>query len=101
MDWQALRAQMPVTHHWAFFDHAAVAPLPRCAQEAMTEWATDLAAHGVANEPRWTARVQEVRQLAARLLNADPLDIAFLKNTSEGVGIVAEGVPWRPGDNVV
>ncbi len=101
MDWQALRAQMPVTRHWAFFDHAAVAPLPRTAVEAMTTWATDVAEHGVVNEPRWNARVQEVRELAARLLNADPLDIAFVKNTSEGIGIVAEGYPWRPGDNVV
>ena len=32
---------------------------------------------------------------------ADPLDIAFVKNTSEGVGIVAEGFPWQAGDNVV
>ena len=46
-------------------------------------------------------RVEEVRRLAGRLLNADPLDVAFVKNTSEGIGIVAEGFPWRPGDNVV
>src|SRR5947209_19178562 len=92
---------MPVTRHWAFFDHAAVAPIPRAAAEAMTTWATDVAEHGVANEPRWDARVREVRQLAGRLLNADPLDVAFVKNTSEGVGFVAEGFPWKPGDNVV
>jgi selenocysteine lyase/cysteine desulfurase len=92
---------MPVTHHWAFFAHAAVAPMPRCAVDAMTIWATDVAEHGVANEPRWNARVQEVRELAARLLHADPEDVAFVKNTSEGVGIVAEGIPWKPGDNVV
>src|SRR5262249_43276910 len=30
-----------------------------------------------------------------------PLDVAFVKNTSEGVGFVAEGLPWRPGDNMV
>ena len=101
MNWQTLRDQMPVTRHWVFFDHAAVAPMPRCARDALTEWANDVAEHGVANEPRWTARVREVRQLAGRLLNADPLDIAFLKNTSEGIGIVAEGFPWQPGDNLI
>ncbi len=101
MDWLALRDEMPVTRHWAFLDHAAVAPLPECARRAMGAWAEDMAGHGVAHEPHWLRRVEEVRALAARLLNSDPLDIAFVKNTSEGVGIVAEGYPWRPGDNLV
>ncbi|MCC6418400.1 MAG: aminotransferase class V-fold PLP-dependent enzyme [Gemmataceae bacterium] len=101
MDWTALRDEMPVTRRWTFLDHAAVAPLPACVHRAMVEWADDLAEHGVANEPRWLRRIEEVRGLAARLIGADPLDVAFVKNTSEGVGIVAEGYPWRPGDNLI
>jgi selenocysteine lyase/cysteine desulfurase len=101
MDWFGLREQFPVTRKWAFFDHAAVAPLSWPARRAMHEWADDLAENGDADHRRWVIRVEEVRRLAGRLLNADPLDIAFVKNTSEGIGIVAEGFPWRPGDNVV
>lgn len=101
MDWQALRNEFPVTKRWAYFDHAAVAPISGPAQRAMTEWAADVAEHGDVHEPRWVQRIDEVRRLAGRLLNADPLDIAFVKNTSEGIGIVAEGFPWRPGDNMV
>jgi selenocysteine lyase/cysteine desulfurase len=101
MDWPALRDEMPVTRHWAFFDHAAVAPLSGRAQQALTAWAADLAENGVAHDPQWVRRVGEVRELCGRLLNADPLDIAFIKNTSEGIGIVAEGYPWHSGDNVV
>ncbi len=101
MGWAKLRAEFPVTGRWAFFDHAAVAPLTARAQRAMAEWAADMAANGDVNEPRWVRRVEEVRALAGRLLNADPLDIAFIKNTSEGIGIVAEGFPWQPGDNIV
>jgi selenocysteine lyase/cysteine desulfurase len=101
MDWTALRDEFPVTRRWAFFDHAAVAPLSRPAQQALAEWADDLTDNGDADYPRWLRRVEEVRRLAGRLLNADPLDVAFVKNTSEGIGIVAEGFPWRPGDNVV
>src|SRR5438477_5212505 len=101
MDWSQLREEMPVTRHWAFFDHAAVAPLTAPARTAMKAWADDLAEHDVAHEPTWNRRVEEVRGLFGRLLNADPLDLAFIKNTSEGVGIVAEGFPWQSGDNVV
>jgi selenocysteine lyase/cysteine desulfurase len=101
MDWAALRAEMPVTRRWAFFDHAAVAPLSGCAQQALAEYAADLAENGDVHDHRWVRRIDEVRDLAGKLINAEPLDIAFVKNTSEGIGIVAEGFPWQPGDNVV
>jgi selenocysteine lyase/cysteine desulfurase len=53
------------------------------------------------HDPQWCRRVEEVRGFAGRLINADPPDIAFIKNTSEGIDIVAEGFPWKAGDNVV
>ncbi len=101
MDWAAFRAEMPVCRRWAYFDHAAVAPISLRAQNALHEWGDDLVNNGLVNERRWNARVEEVRLLAARLINAEPLDVAFVKNTSEGIGIVAEGFPWQPGDNLV
>jgi selenocysteine lyase/cysteine desulfurase len=101
MDWTALRPEFPVTRRWAFFDHAAVAPLSGRAHKALTDWAADLTENGDVYEPRWRERVEEVRRLAGRLIGAEPLDIAFVKNTSEGIGIVAEGFPWQAGDNVV
>src|SRR5579862_5923022 len=101
MNWQALRAEFPVTRRWAFFDHAAVAPLSLRAQNALVDYAADLAENGDVNDRRWLERIEQVRGLFARMLNADPPDIAFIKNTSEGIGIVAEGFPWQTGDNVV
>jgi len=101
MDWTALRDEFPVTRRWAFLDHAAVAAPSERARRALVEWADDLAANGVVAEVRWLKRVEEARQLFGRLLNADRLDVAFVKNTSEGIDFVAEGFPWRPGDNVV
>jgi cysteine desulfurase/selenocysteine lyase len=101
MDWTALRNEFPVTRRWAFLDHAAVAPISGRAQQAIVDWAADMADNGDVHEARWVQRVEAVRRLAGQLLHADPLDIAFIKNTSEGIGIVAEGFPWRPGDNLI
>jgi selenocysteine lyase/cysteine desulfurase len=101
MDWQSYRAIMPVTRRWAFFDHAAVAPLSSLAQQAMQEWAEDLTENGDVYHGRWMKRIEEVRILFGRLLNCEPVDVAFVKNTSEGVGIIAEGFPWQTGDNVL
>ncbi len=101
MDWTDLRRECPVTNRWAYFDHAAVAPLTERARRALIEYADELAGNGVVNDPERVRRIEAVRRQAALLLNADPVDIAFIKNTSEGIGIVAEGLRWRDGDNVV
>jgi selenocysteine lyase/cysteine desulfurase len=101
MDCDAFRAAMPVAKNWVYLDHAAVAPLTQRARDAMLEHADDLVRNGLVHEPHWNQRVEDVRHAAARLFNADPLDIAFIKNTCEGIGIVAEGFHWSPGDNVV
>jgi cysteine desulfurase/selenocysteine lyase len=101
MNWTRFRTEFPVTQRWAYFDHAAVAPLSGPAQRALVAWAADLTDNGDIHDSDWRRRVEEVRRLAGWLLNCDPLDLAFVKNTSEGIGIVAEGLPWQPGDNVV
>jgi selenocysteine lyase/cysteine desulfurase len=101
MDWATFRNEMPAAGRWAYFDHAAVAPLSARARAALTAWADDAVENGVVHWSAGQRQVEETRRRAARLLAADPQDMAFIKNTSEGVGIVAEGVRWRPGDNVV
>jgi selenocysteine lyase/cysteine desulfurase len=101
MEWTALRSEFPVTRRWAYFDHAAVAPISAGAQRVMAQWAADMADNGEINEPLWQPRVEEVRRQFGLLLNTDPLNLAFIKNTSEGICFVAEGYPWRPGDNMI
>lgn len=102
MDRTAFRAEFPVTRRWAFLDHAAVAPLPAPAVRALAEYAQTLAENGIAAVGEWAARTARVRGLAARLINAPAADdVFFVPNTTHGIGVVAEGFPWRPGDNVV
>jgi len=101
-DWTTFREQyFPITKHWVFLDHAAVAPLSLPAAEALRQYAEDLCQHGDAHEDDWDKRIQQVRVLAAALLHADPSEIAFVKNTSEAINFVAQGLDWRPGDNVL
>ena len=102
MDWQAIReAEFPVTEHWAYLDHAAIAPLPRRAADAMNRWASEQRDHGCINWLDWREELETVRGRAASLINADAEEIAFVTSTTMGIGLVAEGFPWRAGDNVV
>lgn len=100
-DWAGLRSQMPVALNWAYLDHAAVAPISRPAQAAIHAWANELATQGAAEWAKWARRIEGVRASAAKLLNAAEDEIALVRSTTEGINLVAEGFPWREGDNVV
>ncbi|MFQ5443690.1 MAG: aminotransferase class V-fold PLP-dependent enzyme, partial [Nitrospinales bacterium] len=56
---------------------------------------------GTTNYAGWMQEVESVRHSFARLINAKPEEVAFVKNTSEGLSIVANGIAWQEGDNVV
>ncbi len=49
----------------------------------------------------WEAKLRNLRGDLGRLIHAHPDEIAFVNSTTQGIGIVAEGFPWRVGDNVV
>lgn len=95
------RHEFPVTQNLIYLNHAAVAPLPRRAAEAMKEMAEEGCRYGSLHYDRWMAACDGVRSGAARLAAADPGEIALVKNTSEGIATVALGFPWQPGDRVV
>jgi len=102
IDWDTLReAEFPVARHWAYFDHAAVAPLPRRAGAVVRAWTEEQERDGVVGWPAREQRLEAIRDRVARLLNADRDEIAFISSTTHGIGLIAEGYPWRPGDNVV
>ena len=99
--WLQFRRMMPCAAQWSYFDHAAVAPLTRPAQAALTNWAKEFAEHGAVNWPQWAAELEHLRRRAAALMHADLSEIALIHNTTEGINLVAEGFPWQSGDNVV
>jgi len=99
--WDDFRADMPVCEQWAYLDHAAVAPIPQSAQQAIHAWADEAASHGDTVWSGWAQRMERVRVLAASMIGAAADEIALVPNTTTGISLVAEGLPWRAGDNVV
>jgi selenocysteine lyase/cysteine desulfurase len=99
--WTQFRQQMPVVDHWAFLNHAATSPIPESSRRAMTRYADEAAREGGMAWGRWNQRQHEVRALAASLINAHPDEIAIVRSTTEGINLVAEGLDWRNGDNIV
>lgn len=93
--------EFPILREMVFFNHAGVAPISGRAAKALRQFA-DQAERKAYIHSGWYKRVQEVKRLAARLINArGEEEIAFVPNTSSGIGLVARGLPWRRGDQVV
>jgi selenocysteine lyase/cysteine desulfurase len=102
IDWEDIRArEFPVARRWAYLDHAAVAPLPRRSGDVLRAWTESQEQDGVIPWPDWEQKLEGIRDRAAALLGADRDEIAFVSSTTQGIGLVAEGFPWREGDSVV
>jgi selenocysteine lyase/cysteine desulfurase len=96
------REEFLVTERWAYMNHAGVAAPPRSAAERIAAAVAEASRSGDRRWPVRNAEVERVRRLAARLLGAREVrEVAFVENTSTGLSMVAEGIDWRPGDNVV
>ncbi|MDP8976026.1 MAG: aminotransferase class V-fold PLP-dependent enzyme [Actinomycetota bacterium] len=95
------RADFPVSDRWAYMNHAGITALPGPALEAQHRCARDLAVDGGLAYPRHAERAEEVRSAAATLMGVSASDVAFVKNTTEGLGFVASGLAWQEGDRVV
>ena len=96
-----LSAEFPILDQMVFLNHAGVAPISGRAAAAVRAYA-DQAASAAYYGAGWYARAKRVKELAANLIGADSGDeIAFVPNTSTGLSLVAKGLTWHRGDQVV
>jgi cysteine desulfurase / selenocysteine lyase len=100
MDPSAARSLFPLTQRYVFMNHAGVAPMSdrgRAAIESELEWLTA--------RPYVDGRAEEhadrLRASIARLVGAEPETIGLVRSTAHGLSLLAQGLDWRPGDNVV
>lgn len=94
------RRQFPVLKRFLYLDSAHQTPLPNQVRSAMVEF-LDEGSGAAGPKPVWVSRVEDARKGVAELLNAGTEEIAFTKNTSEGLNIAANAVPLEPGDTVL
>ena len=96
-----LRSLFPITNRAIYLNHAAVSPLPTPTVEAIESQLKDVRDNGSINFRSWIAVKERARSLLAKLLGARPEQVAFMRNTSDSLSTVANGLDWRTGQNVV
>ena len=91
----------PVLARWNFFNHAGVSPLAGVAADAIRSYGAQAETDVYLGHVNWYGELDRLRQSGATLINAHHEEIAFVKNTSEGISIVANGLDWQWGDVIV
>ena len=102
MDRNLIEHEFPLENGLIYLNHAAVAPWPARTRDAVRQFAGENTGSGALHYNRWLQKESELRGQIQRLLNAPSSDdIALVKNTSEALSIVATGLDWQSGDNIV
>lgn len=103
IDWDSIRKNFPITENYAYFNHAGVSPLSKRTMEAVEDYLAVITQHGITRKAsgEFNKTIAKTRKGVAELINAEVEEIAFIKNTTQGILIAANGIDWRAGDNVV
>jgi selenocysteine lyase/cysteine desulfurase len=94
-DWPGVRRDYPATAELAYLNSAATGPVLRPAAEAATEFYRDALDAGDARWFDWLRRREAARAAVARLVNAEPDEIGFTTNTSQGMNLIADALVGR------
>ncbi len=100
MNWDKIRDYFPITKEYAFFDLANKCGLPTFVTDVIQDYITKQQAFG-GDKQEWFETLEEARGNFAKLVNASIDEIAFTKNTSEGLNIAANCLPLKKGDTVL
>jgi cysteine desulfurase/selenocysteine lyase len=98
---EQLRSLFSHTGRIVYLNHAAVSPPPIKTLEAVAAQLKDVAENGSLHYRSWVAVRERARELAAQMLGARAHQVAFMRNTSDALSTIANGISWKEGDNVV
>ncbi|MEA3145069.1 MAG: cysteine desulfurase / selenocysteine lyase, partial [Verrucomicrobiota bacterium] len=94
------QATFPICRNKIFMAHAAVTALPRFVADAIIRFTEESAAN-FENFVGLLKSIQEARTSAASLIGSSPDEIALIGPTSLGLSLFANGIDWKPGDEVI
>jgi cysteine desulfurase/selenocysteine lyase len=92
--------EFPATEHLTYMDVAARGLISRSVRTALDAH-LDGRLLGSAQKDEYFVLVEHTRSRFAELINAQPDEVALTKNVSEGLNMVATGIPWQAGDNII
>ena len=97
---EAARANYPALERWTYLDVAGRCILSRATRAAIDAQLDERMMNG-GDKDKFFALLERARGKFAQLINAEPDEIAYAKNISEGLNMIATALHWSRGDNVI
>ena len=94
-------AEFQWTGETTYLNNASIGPIPERTRRVIDEFTAKRTAPHLCPERDLLASLGEVRELLARLINAETGEIGLATNTSFGLGLAAGALPLRDGDIVL
>ncbi|SAI59156.1 class-V aminotransferase [Bordetella ansorpii] len=95
------RAEFPVTQELIYLDHASMGPLPARSLETITARLAAQSRRGSLEHPLLHELAETTRAEFAAYIGARADQVAYTPNTSGGLSLLASGLDWREGDEIV
>jgi cysteine desulfurase/selenocysteine lyase len=92
VDWKGVRAEFAVAESYAYLNSAGAGPVARRTSEAAAQFYRETEESGDRLWEVWLARRERARESIARLINAEPDEIAFTTNTSSGMNLIVDAL---------
>lgn len=97
----AARSHFPALERWTYMDVAGRGVLSREVRAALDAHLDDRMLNGATSKEQFFALVERARERFAQLIGAQSDEIAYTKNISDGLNMIATAIHWHRGENVV
>jgi len=101
VDWNSVRAEFPALANWTYLNTATYGQVPRRGVEANARHFAHRDQLACSDFLSFYDEAEAFRTPIATLIGAQPDDIAFIPNSSTALGLLAAGIEWKRGDNVI
>lgn len=100
--WMNLRSHFPFDQGLTYMNNGGLGAPPKPVIDAVIDGYRGISANPTVNESAQEYHVDEVvRPALAQFIGADPDEIVFTRNATEGLNIIANGIAMKPGDEVL
>jgi selenocysteine lyase/cysteine desulfurase len=102
MDFESIKKEFLIKEKMIYFNNASIGPMSNRVISRIMDFLNDVRDNGRVHYPDWCQYADMViKRDIGKLIGADSSEIAFVKNTTEGILIVSNGIDWKPNDNVI
>jgi len=100
-DWASIRSDYPALENWTYLNSATFGQMSRRSVDAAAQHFAHRDELACADFLDWYDDMDRLRASIATLIHARADDIAFVINAAQGLSIVASGIDWKPGDEIL